>query len=299
MNRSAGQIGYDVESIRSEHVRRSFDSALRDLSLQKRRGVWDSLLRPKGGGPHSTTLVVADLHQVTGGSQLDHCSAGPSNIVYVFLIRTAKDRRRLRDPEIALRLNDRKFFLLDLESLPSREPGLSGRLADYFSSLVERLEPDRIRFARFAAHDSLVLIEFNDGLERAIPWAELAFSARTDFVPVSASAAEHGQSMLLLDRSGRELDVDAGVLRALVDPAHQFQVSQRDLLERQSTGRRIREIREEFGLSQQELSSRSGIPQESLSRLENGRRDPRLDTLRRLAAGFDIALSDLLARMGR
>jgi len=57
---------------------------------------------------------------------------------------------------------------------------------------------------------------------------------------------------------------------------------------------RLRRLREEFGLSQQQVSERSGVVQESLSRLENGRRDPRLETLRKLARGMDMTLPELL-----
>jgi transcriptional regulator with XRE-family HTH domain len=60
--------------------------------------------------------------------------------------------------------------------------------------------------------------------------------------------------------------------------------------ERRMAGARVRRVRESLGLSQLELSRRSGIAQESLSRIETGRRDPRLGTLQRLARGMGLSL---------
>jgi DNA-binding XRE family transcriptional regulator len=62
-------------------------------------------------------------------------------------------------------------------------------------------------------------------------------------------------------------------------------------------GARLRTVREGLGLSQLELSRRSGIAQESLSRIETGRRDPRLGTLQRLARGLGLSLEQLMGRL--
>ncbi len=57
------------------------------------------------------------------------------------------------------------------------------------------------------------------------------------------------------------------------------------------------QVREGLGFSQLELSRRCGIAQESLSRIETGRRDPRLNTLQRLARGMGLSLDELLGRL--
>lgn len=280
-------------------MRRSVDVALDRLCLRKRDDVWSALWRAPVVFPHSRTMAITDLRQLTASSRLDYWAAGPSNMSYVFLIRTALDRKRLQDPEFALRLNDEKFFLFDLESAAPAPTNLAATLHEYFRSLVDRLEPDRVRSARFAPLDGLLWVEFSDGLERGLLWRELPFAAQLDFNAVSASASDHGQSILFLDEAGREIDVDAGALRALVDADHRNRLNETDTSERHLVGLRIRQLRADCGLSQEELATRSGIPQESLSRIENGRRDPRLDTLRKLAAGCGVDLQDVLSRLGR
>lgn len=49
--------------------------------------------------------------------------------------------------------------------------------------------------------------------------------------------------------------------------------------ERRRIGRRIAEVREEAGMTQLELSERTGLQQSNLARVESGRYSTRLDTL--------------------
>ena len=59
-------------------------------------------------------------------------------------------------------------------------------------------------------------------------------------------------------------------------------------------GRRIRRIRTELGLSQEELAFRCGMQASHIGFLERGQRNPTLDTLERIAAGLGISVCDLL-----
>lgn len=53
---------------------------------------------------------------------------------------------------------------------------------------------------------------------------------------------------------------------------------------------RIRDARKKKGLSQRELSERSGVPQSHISRIENGAVDLRLSSLIELARTLDMEL---------
>ena len=57
---------------------------------------------------------------------------------------------------------------------------------------------------------------------------------------------------------------------------------------RQSTelGARLRELRVGRGLTQEELALSLGVAQSDVARWESGAREPRVDTLRRLAAAL-------------
>jgi len=158
-------------------------------------------------------------------------------------------------------------------------------------------KPDRVLVVRFCAFDSILWVEFGDGLERAIRWSDLPFAREVGLVPATASAGFGGECVVLADEAGSEINVSASSLRACLDEQYRANLESQDDSERKIVGARIRAARESASLSQQELSRRSGIAQESLSRIETGRRDPRLGTLRRLAKGLGLSLDQFMERL--
>ena len=59
-------------------------------------------------------------------------------------------------------------------------------------------------------------------------------------------------------------------------------------------GRRIRLLREKQGWTQQQLADMTGIGRVHVSELENGKREAGLRMLEKLAATFEITVSDIL-----
>jgi transcriptional regulator with XRE-family HTH domain len=57
---------------------------------------------------------------------------------------------------------------------------------------------------------------------------------------------------------------------------------------------RIKELRLERDISQEELAHRSGLSRTGMGFLETGKRWPRLDTLVRVADGLNITVDELL-----
>jgi transcriptional regulator with XRE-family HTH domain len=62
-------------------------------------------------------------------------------------------------------------------------------------------------------------------------------------------------------------------------------------------GRMLREARRRARLTQRELAAKSGIPQETIARIERGRADPRVNTLDRLLAACEFGL-EVMPRLG-
>ena len=293
----APAIEFDATAVRSRAVRRQVEIVLERLGVSRRDDVWRSLLRGSDRrAPEGPAVLVGDLHEVIGAGGLDTMTAGPSSLSYVLLVRTTLDARLRRQPDIALGLNDERLFVLELrDEAPGGVSRRGALLSEYFRALVERLQPDRVRSARFSPDDGVLWLEFGDGLRRAVKWAALPFAPRLSVTPVNAVAREHGQAVVLIDADGSEHDIDAGALRSAIDPAHASTAGRRHAAERATAGARLRRMRESLGLSQEEVARRSGVPQESLSRIENGHRDPRLDTLRKLASALGMDVPALLA----
>jgi XRE family transcriptional regulator, regulator of sulfur utilization len=59
-------------------------------------------------------------------------------------------------------------------------------------------------------------------------------------------------------------------------------------------GKNLRAARKKLGLSQSEVSQRSGVEQGEVSRIERGIRDPQVSTLKKLAAAVEVPPGRLL-----
>jgi transcriptional regulator with XRE-family HTH domain len=58
-------------------------------------------------------------------------------------------------------------------------------------------------------------------------------------------------------------------------------------------GSNLREAREKLGLTQEQVSERSGVHATEVSRIEAGKRDPRASTVRRLAGAVQVPAGQL------
>jgi XRE family transcriptional regulator, fatty acid utilization regulator len=59
-------------------------------------------------------------------------------------------------------------------------------------------------------------------------------------------------------------------------------------------GRNLRHARNQLGLTQEEVAERSGVHATEVSRIEGGKRDPKVSTVERLAKAVGVAPGDLL-----
>lgn len=61
-------------------------------------------------------------------------------------------------------------------------------------------------------------------------------------------------------------------------------------------GRNLRRARERRDMTQEEVADRSGVHATEVSRIEAGKRDPRVSTLERLAEAVEVSPGELLRK---
>lgn len=59
-------------------------------------------------------------------------------------------------------------------------------------------------------------------------------------------------------------------------------------------GKNLRAARERLGLTQEQVAERSGVQAGEVSRIETGKRDPKVSTLERLAKAVEVKPGQLL-----
>lgn len=65
---------------------------------------------------------------------------------------------------------------------------------------------------------------------------------------------------------------------------------------RRALGKNLRRARERAGLTQEAVAERSGVHPTEVSRIESGKRDPRISTVEALAEAVGVSVGDLLVR---
>ncbi len=188
------------------------------------------------------------------------------------------------------------YLFLSETSRPSARAWFE-QVEAHLRDLLQRFEPDVVCDAAFAQDDGVLWVEFGDGLKRAIPWEELSFSRTIDSEPVSASPSPHQDSIVVSCEDGREFEVDGAALRSTLEPSYRKRLSFSTVKLSERVGETLRGIREDANLTQEELAERSDLDQATLSRIETGKREPRLSTLKKLAQGLGVALPSLLSRL--
>ena len=108
-------------------------------------------------------------------------------------------------------------------------------------------------------------------------------------------AADSGAAIRTLAVAGHALHIELSDGTALTLPLKDAERPSGlpPALDPQALGKRIRDLRKDAGLTQQELATRAGLHRPNLARVENGRHHPNSDTLTRIAAGLGVPLAAL------
>ena len=82
-------------------------------------------------------------------------------------------------------------------------------------------------------------------------------------------------------------------IRTLTDPQFAAEMAQAAAHNALRVGAALRTLRRQRGLTTAELGARTGMAQQSISRMENGRHDSAFSTLEKILTAMGCTLSDL------
>jgi DNA-binding XRE family transcriptional regulator len=132
-------------------------------------------------------------------------------------------------------------------------------------------------------------VEFADDARGVIPWEDLELSSR----PVNI-ALPNPYTLLVALEDGKVEEIPWDYARHYADPTYRAREEQIAREGRRVLGERIKRLRVQAGLSQEQLAKRSGINRVTLARIELGEHSPRMDTLRAIARGLGCDVKELL-----
>lgn len=152
--------------------------------------------------------------------------------------------------------------------------------------------PDFQRIVKAERRGNELAVHFSDGTEvmvdpkRLLPpgvhganWEAMTFNPYEIIVPAASE----------------DLEISWSTIRALTDRDYAAHLADVAGEQARQIGLRIRELRDQRGLTGKELADRAGIAAQSLSRIENGHHDVVYTTLQQILAAMGASLKDLVA----
>jgi DNA-binding XRE family transcriptional regulator len=137
--------------------------------------------------------------------------------------------------------------------------------------------------------DGALFVRFADGREGWIPLTSLHLPGR----PCDVRLPDPYVIELVLE-DGRVEEIPWDCARHFADPGYRNRVERAAERGRKAFGHRLKRLREEAGLTQEELARRSGLHRVTVARLERGSSSPGCATLEALARGLGVPLPALL-----
>jgi DNA-binding XRE family transcriptional regulator len=140
-------------------------------------------------------------------------------------------------------------------------------------------------------------VRFADGRAGMIPFKaipELRSPTLLDRVELPSP-----YEIVLYDAGGRAIEIPWDFARHYCDPSYQPRMEVVATAGRVSLGRRIRELREAAGMTQEEVANAAGIGRVTLVRIERGEQSPRYQTLVSLARALGLPLAQLIPAPAR
>jgi transcriptional regulator with XRE-family HTH domain len=143
-------------------------------------------------------------------------------------------------------------------------------------------EDPRFRHVGLSNDGEIVFCELDNGKTYSMPLEALERAEAWDpkAKPKTTGILDDGYAAFVQFSTGTQIDFPSDFVLYVCEPTSEDRSES-------GVGRRIREIREARGMTLDELAARTGIAKPNLSRLENDKVTPSLDTLVTVAAALD------------
>lgn len=291
------EITIDVTAVGKMTTRKWLISSMKETGCKYKevRGFWHSFGQGKSyARVPSGALVIGDLARIVKHYRnwsRTHWVAAVRQTRPYFLafMRTRRDLQYASVVDDLLRDSDMRVLVCD-------SPTDRATTTDCLLEALQALRPDALIEIRYCSEVDRLWVVFGDGLSGSVSWRQLGIEdVRSSLVAESATLGDAGHVVQMNTTDDELFEIDAASIRGLLDAAFANELADRAGAAERTVGQRLRLARKERGLTQKELSNRSGMDQAIISKLERGKHTPRLDTLRRMTKALELSLPELLS----
>ena len=259
-------------------------------------GTWDSFVQERVAKAPQGMIVMTDLSKCVANfrkvrPQRWLAAVRSANPFIVAFVRNKQDEKHAAMVDDIVHASENRLIVCAIKRKSPLKP-----LQECIGRALAGIDPNSVVDARFAQDSRSLWLEFGDGKKVTIDWSKLDLDdVRPPLIPETAAPSEELDSIQFLRRNGSIYDIDSTAVRALVDRdlASQLQKAKKDVTT--ELGQRLREKRRSLGCTQTELAKKTGLDQSLISKMEQGKHQPRFATLSKYAKGLRLTVTELLS----
>lgn len=295
------QLIIDLTGVKEKKSRKSVKSLLQkeNILFDERKDFWSHIKdEQKSGFGHS--IIFSDFSQLVRQIKKIGEDSWPyivqrNNAYFFTFIRNHKDEKMASHIDDLVKLSYNKLSVCDAPII-----GKSKKLSGAFEKELQRvlntfLHPNAIKYAHLHKQRKSFIIEFNDGLFGEVTFHDLDISDEIDQLMLDTLRInEFGNAIEIFNHSGEIFDIDGEVLRYFLSDKTKEEIKEYSFESAHHIGELVKAVRKSQKLTQIELSKVTGIDQSIVSKIENGKHLPRIDTIERIAKGFDLSVTNFL-----
>lgn len=286
----------DLTGIGQRMFREKVRDTLHDIEggLPEAADFWKSFLTADAHTGSQATLVLTDLWPLVRRFERKDVHEWTASVrrtrpYFVAFVRTARDQACAAMIDDVVRASDMRLNVCN-------DASDWALVAECLSAGLSSVRPDGVVEARYLSAVDALWVQFGDGWTGILTWQALELEdLRDSLVPESATVSSTHTAIEIATVAGDLFEIDSAAARALLDADFSDRLRESAQESDEALGAHVRRARLTAGLTQPTLGERTGLDQAVISRIERGRVRPRIDTIRRLAAGLDLTVSELLS----
>lgn len=286
----------DLTGIGQKAFREKVRHALRDIEggIPESEDFWHRFVAAEAEATSESTLVLTDLWTLVKRFERRDVHEWTASVrrtqpYFVAFVRTKRDRACAAMIDDVVRASDMRLNVCN-------DASDWALIAHCLSAGLSSVRPEGVVEIRYLAGVDALWVQFGDGLTGVLTWEALQLEdLRDSLVPESATVSSTHTAIEMATVGGDLFEIDSAAARALLDAEFSDRLRRSARESDEAFGAHVKNARLAAGLTQPALGERIGLDQAVISRIERGKVRPRIDTIRKVAAGLDLTVSELLS----
>jgi len=288
-------VDVDWTDIGSATTRAEVESTFYTLGRkpEPKERAWDLFVSEQTTNTPRGLIVMTDLSRCAASfrrtkPQRWSLAVRSANPYIVAFVRNKQDERCAAMVDDIVHASQNRLVVCSKTAGKSLQTCISRALAG--------IDPNSIIDARFADDTNSLWLEFGDGRKTILDWSRLGLDeVKPALIPSSVTVSDDLDAIQVPRRDGSLFDIDSTAVRSLIDGelSNRLDKTAGDITD--NLGLRLKRKRKGLGLTQTELAGQSGLEQALISKMEQGRHQPRFTTLSKVAKGLNLSVTELLA----